>query len=529
MPKIERALVSVSDKTGLVDFAKGLASFGVEILSTGGTAKLLRDAGIPVVQVSDYTGQPEILDGRVKTLHPKIHAGLLAIRDDAEHRKQLAAQGFGTIDMVVVNLYPFEATVAKPDCSFADAIENIDIGGPTMIRSAAKNHAFVTVIVDPADYGRVLEEMRGSDGSVERATNRELARKVFAHTAAYDGRIADYLGSVEGDGPARAQFGQTLHVALERIQGMRYGENPHQKAAFYRVAGELGGEPAVASAKQLHGKELSFNNVVDANAALELVKEFDETVAVAIKHTNPCGVATSGTSLADAFRKARECDPVSIFGGIVGFNREVDAETAEAMSDVFLEIVIAPSFSKDALALYKSQKKFQNVRLLEVPWPARWSPTGLDMKKVTGGMLVQDRDLGIADLRACKVVSKRPPSEEEIRALAFAWRVCKHAKSNTIVLARDGQVVGVGAGQMSRVDSARLAVLRAETNRMPTAGTVVASDAFFPFPDALEVCADAGATAVAHPGGSIRDQDVIDAADRRGMAVVLTGMRHFRH
>ncbi len=529
MAKIERALVSVSDKAGLVDFAKALASFGVEILSTGGTAKLLRDAGVPVVQVSDYTGQPEILDGRVKTLHPKIHGGLLAIRDNAEHRKQLADQGFGNIDLVVVNLYPFEATIAKPDCSFADAIENIDIGGPTMIRSAAKNHAYVTVIVDPSDYATVLDEMRASGGSVSAATNRELARKVYDHTSAYDGRIADYLGSVEGDGPARKKFGKTLHVSLEQLQGMRYGENPHQQAAFYRALGEDGAEPAVAAAKQLHGKELSFNNIVDANAALELVKEFRETVAVAIKHTNPCGVAVSETSVADAFRKCRECDPVSIFGGIVGFNREVDAETAEAMKEVFLEIVIAPSFSKEALELYKSQKKLANVRLLEVPWPKEWKATGLDLKKVIGGMLVQDRDLGMVDMRECKVLSKRPPTEAELRALQFAWRVCKHAKSNTIVLAKEDQVIGLGAGQMSRVDSARLAVMRAETNKLSTKGTVVASDAFFPFPDALEVCAAAGATAVAHPGGSIRDQEVVDAADRLGMAVVLTGMRHFRH
>ncbi len=524
MAKIQRALVSVSDKAGLVDFARALAGFGVEILSTGGTAKLLRDAGIPVVQVSDYTGQPEILDGRVKTLHPKVHGGLLAIRDNGEHQKALAAQGFGTIDLVIVNLYPFEATIAKPEATFAEAIENIDIGGPAMIRSAAKNHAFVTVIVDPADYARVLDEMRGSGGAVSPATNRELAKKVFRLTSHYDGAIADYLGSIAENGE-RVRFGETLHLEFVKAQDLRYGENPHQQAAFYREAGDLGPEPSVAKAKQLQGKELSFNNIVDAHAALELVKEFQETVAVAIKHTNPCGVATSSVSLADAIRKCRACDPVSIFGGIVGTNREVDGAAAEEMKDIFLEIVIAPSFSEDAKKIFAAKK---NVRLLEVPFAA-YTPTGLDLKRVVGGMLVQDRDLGMADLRSCKVLSKRPPTDAELRALSFAWKVCKHAKSNTIVLAREDSVVGVGAGQMSRVDSARLAVMRAQTHKLDTKGTVVASDAFFPFPDALEVCAEAGSTAVAHPGGSIRDQDVVDAADKYGMAVVLTGMRHFRH
>jgi phosphoribosylaminoimidazolecarboxamide formyltransferase / IMP cyclohydrolase len=525
MAKIRRALVSVSDKTGLAEFAEALAGFGVELLSTGGTAKLLRDAGLAVVQVSDYTGQPEILDGRVKTLHPKVHGGLLAIRDNPEHQRQLDAQGFAPIDMVIVNLYPFEATIAKPDATFAEAIENIDIGGPAMIRSAAKNHAFVTVIVDPADYAKVLEEMRSQGGTVSAATNRELAKKVFRLTSHYDGAIADYLGSLADDAGARRRFGETMHVELVKAQDLRYGENPHQQAAFYREAGDLGPEPSVAKARQLQGKELSFNNIVDANAALELVKEFRTTVAVAIKHTNPCGVAISKSSLADAFRKCRDCDPVSIFGGIVGTNREVDGETADLMKDIFLEIVIAPAFSAEAKKIFAAKK---NVRLLEVPF-AEYEPRGLDMKKVVGGMLVQDRDLAALDMRECKVLSKRPPTDAEIRALDFAWKVCKHAKSNTIVLAREDSVVGVGAGQMSRVDSARLAVMRAQTHELDTKGTVVASDAFFPFPDALEVCAEAGATAVAHPGGSIRDQEVVDAADKHGMAVVLTGFRHFRH
>jgi phosphoribosylaminoimidazolecarboxamide formyltransferase/IMP cyclohydrolase len=530
MAKIERALVSVSDKQGLVELARGLAAFGVEILSTGGTAKLLADAGIRVVSVSDYTGQAEILDGRVKTLHPKIHAGLLAMRGNAEHRRQLEAQGFGPIDLVVVNLYPFERTVASPGCSFADAIENIDIGGPTMIRAAAKNHPDVTVVVDPADYGRVLEEMRASGGSVSAATNRALAAKVFRMTARYDGAIADYLGSVAGEGAERSRFGETFHLALEKVQDLRYGENPHQQAAFYRDAARAaGGEPAIADAKQIQGKELSFNNIVDAHAALELVKEFRETVAVAIKHTNPCGVATSELSLVEAFRKCRACDPVSIFGGIVGVNRELDLETAEAMKDIFLEIVIAPSFTGGARELFASSKRLANVRLLEVPFPAEYRQAGLDMKKVLGGMLIQDRDLGTADLAKAKVVTKRAPTAEELRALDFAWRVAKHVKSNAIVLARDGQVAGVGAGQMNRVDSARLARMRAEANGLDTKGTVVASDAFFPFRDGLDVCAEAGATAVAQPGGSLRDPELIAAADEHGMAMVFTGVRHFRH
>jgi phosphoribosylaminoimidazolecarboxamide formyltransferase/IMP cyclohydrolase len=394
-----------------------------------------------------------------------------------------------------------------------------------MIRSAAKNHAFVTVIVDPADYAKVLEELRANDGVVSAATNRELAKKVFRLTSHYDGAIADYLGSLGAEDGKRERFGETMHVELVKVQDMRYGENPHQAAAFYREAGDLGTEPSVSKARQLQGKELSFNNIVDANAALELVKEFRETVCVAIKHTNPCGVATSKISLADALKKCRACDPVSIFGGIVGVNREVDAATAEELADIFLEIVIAPAFSADAKRIMAAKK---NVRLLEVPF-ADYEPSGVDMKKVVGGMLVQDRDTAKLDMRSCKVLSKRPPTEAEVRALDFAWKVCKHAKSNTIVLAREDSVVGVGAGQMSRVDSARLAVMRAQTHKLDTQGTVVASDAFFPFPDALEVCAEAGATAVAHPGGSIRDQEVVDAADKHGMAVVLTGYRHFRH
>jgi phosphoribosylaminoimidazolecarboxamide formyltransferase/IMP cyclohydrolase len=527
--KIERALISVSDKTGVVEFARGLAELGVEILSTGGTARLLREAGLRVVEVSDYTGQPEILGGRVKTLHPKIHAGLLALRDDPSHQEEMSAQGFAPIDLLAVNLYPFERTAARADCSFAEAIENIDIGGPAMIRAAAKNHAFVTVVVDPADYPRILQEMRASGGQVSPATNLELAKKVFRTTARYDGAIADWLGAVRPDG-SRVRFGETLHVALEKVQDLRYGENPHQEAAFYREAGFDGSaEPSITSARQLQGKELSFNNIVDAHAALELVKEFEETVAVAIKHTNPCGVAISDRSLADAFRKCRACDPVSIFGGIVGFNREVDLETAEELKEIFLEIVIAPAFRPEARELFGSSKRLQNVRLLEVPLGPGSRPSGLDMKKVTGGMLVQERDLRRTDLRQCRVVTERAPTEEELRALDFAWRVCKHVKSNAIVFAAADRVIGVGAGQMSRVDAARIAVMRARTHGLETRGSVVASDAFFPFRDGLDVCAEAGATAVVQPGGSLRDAEVIQAANERGLAMVFTGIRHFRH
>lgn len=524
--KIQRALISVTDKRGVTAFARGLAELQVEIVSTGGTARAIEEAGVAVIAVQDVTGFPEMMDGRVKTLHPKIHGGLLARRDVAAHRDAMVQHDIRPIDLVVVNLYRFEDVTAA-GADLAEAIENIDIGGPAMIRSAAKNHTAVTVVVDPDDYEAVLAEMHAQGGIVSAETNFRLACKAFDVTARYDGAIADYLGSyADGDG-SRVRYGTSLHLSFTKVQDLRYGENPHQTAAFYQE--RVLTEPCVTGARQLQGKALSFNNIVDANAAYELVREFDATAAVAIKHTNPCGVATSTSSLADAFRKARACDPVSIFGGIVGVNRELDEETARELTDIFLEIVIAPAFSSAALTVLRAAPRFKNVRLLEVTAPAVGGTPGLDLKRVVGGLLVQDRDLQCARAADARVVTKRAPTPDELEALDFAWRVCKHAKSNAIVFARAGQVVGVGAGQMSRVDAARLAVLRAETNGLETPGTVVASDAFFPFRDGLDVAAGAGATAVIQPGGSVRDEELIGAADEHGMAMVFTGARHFRH
>ncbi len=517
--RIERALVSVSNKEGIVDFAKGLASHGIQILSTGGTASALRDAGLDVVDVSEHTGSPEILDGRVKTLHPKVHGGILARRDDASHRDQVAANNIDYIDLVCVNLYPFAEVTAR-GCSFEEAIENIDIGGPSMVRSAAKNHDDVAIVTDPADYASVLEEI-ADGGVVSDATRKRLAVKAFQATAAYDGMIADYLGK-QGD----SSFGDTIHQQWRLVQDLRYGENPHQKAAFYR-APSIGG-PSIAAAKVLQGKELSYNNIVDADAALQLVMEFDETVCVAIKHTNPCGAAIADTPI-EAFTKTRSCDPVSIFGGIVAFNREVDGATAEAMKDVFLEIILAPSFTAEALAVYSSTKSLRNVRLLEIDPRLEGGANAPDMKRVLGGLLVQNRDLEGSAIATAKSVTQRAATDAERRALDFAWRVSKHVKSNAIVLANEDRLVGVGAGQMSRVDSARIAVLRAREHGLDTTGCVVASDAFFPFPDGLEVCAEAGATAVIQPGGSMRDDEVTAIADARNMAMLHTGIRHFRH
>jgi phosphoribosylaminoimidazolecarboxamide formyltransferase/IMP cyclohydrolase len=516
---IRRALLSVSDKTGIVDFARGLAALGAQILSTGGTAKALRAAGIPVTDVSEHTGSPEILDGRVKTLHPKIHGGILARRASADHRRQISEHDIGPIDLVCVNLYPFAEVTAR-GCSFDEAIENIDIGGPSMVRSAAKNHEDVIIVVDPSDYGRVLARLR-DDGTVPPEERRELARKAYAATAAYDGMIADWLG--RGDGP----FGRTVHRQWQLVQGLRYGENPHQSAAFYRDPDPSG--PSIATAKILQGKELSFNNIIDADAALQLVLEFDRPACVAIKHTNPCGAALADTPLA-AFRKARLCDPVSIFGGIVAFNREVDGRTAEEMKDVFLEIVLAPAFSEAARAVYASSPKLRNVRLLEVEWTDSELRSGdLEIRKVLGGALVQTRDREPDERPERKVVTERAPTQSEARALDFAWRVAKHVKSNAIVLAQEDTLVGVGAGQMSRVDSARIAVLRAREHGREITGAAVASDAFFPFRDGLDVCAEAGATAVIQPGGSLRDAEVTAAANEHGMAMLHTGIRHFRH
>lgn len=519
MAKIRRALISVSNKEGILDFAKGLSELGIEILSTGGTAKLLRDGGVKVKDVSEFTGFPEMLDGRVKTLHPKVHGGLLGKRHDPEHQRQMKEHGIEPIDLVVVNLYPFEQTVAKPGVSFEEAIENIDIGGPAMLRSAAKNHADVAVVVSPRDYARVLEEIKKT-GEVSARTRFELCRTVFLHTARYDSAISAWLDS-QVPAEERTRFPNILTLQFEKVQNLRYGENPHQQAAFYREFGRK--EPSIALAKQLQGKEMSFNNYLDANSALELVKEYSETAAVIIKHNNPCGVAT-GVSLADAYRKARDCDPISAFGGVIAFNRMLDIETAKELTATFVEVVVAPGFAPDAL---EELKKKKDVRLLDIGPKVRGEAEGMDMKKVVGGLIYQDRDLGmISDVKALKVVTRRKPTDDEYEALQFAWKVCKHVKSNAIVFTMKDRTVGIGAGQMSRLDSVRIAVMKA---RSSLKGTVLASDAFFPFRDGLDEAAKAGATAVIQPGGSLKDEEVIKAADEHGIAMIFSGMRHFRH
>ncbi|HEX2768501.1 MAG TPA: bifunctional phosphoribosylaminoimidazolecarboxamide formyltransferase/IMP cyclohydrolase [Geobacteraceae bacterium] len=519
MAKITRALISVSDKTGIVEFSKELARFKVEILSTGGTAKLLRDAGLEVMDVSQFTGFPEMLDGRVKTLHPKVHGGILGMRSNPAHVAKMKEHGIEPIDMVVVNLYPFEATVEKKGCTMEEAIENIDIGGPTMLRSAAKNYPDVTVIVDHADYRRVLAEMAENGGAVGVKTNFNLAVKVFQHTAAYDGAISNYLGARLGE--KVEEYPATFTLQVKKAQDLRYGENPHQSAAFYLEKSVR--EPCVANAVQLQGKELSFNNIIDLDGAIETVKEFhDQAVAVIIKHTNPCGVALARTPL-DAYLKARECDPVSAFGGIVGFNRIVDGAAAKELSSTFLEAVVAPGYTEEALEIFKAKK---NVRVMQVPILTGCEQDGYDLKKVVGGLLIQGRDLGIVRAANCRVVTARKPSANELAALDFAWKVCKHVKSNAIVFTNREQTVGIGAGQMSRVDSSRIAVQKAQ---LPTEGTVLASDAFFPFRDGVDAAAEAGITAIIQPGGSIRDEEVIRAADEHGMVMVFTIMRHFRH
>jgi phosphoribosylaminoimidazolecarboxamide formyltransferase/IMP cyclohydrolase len=520
MGKIRRAIVSVSDKSGVVSFAKELSQLGVEILSTGGTAKTLRDQGIPVKDISEYTGFPEMLDGRVKTLHPKVHGGLLGQRSKPEHVNKMKEHGILPIDLVAVNLYPFEATVAKEGCSLEEAIETIDIGGPTMIRSAAKNYLDVTVVVDPSDYDLVLSELK-QKGEISVETNFRLAKKVFQHTARYDGAISNYLGKIE-HGKIIQQFPETFTFQVRKTQPLRYGENPHQKAAFYQEYSVT--EPSVSNAIQIQGKELSYNNILDTDSAFETVKEFDEIATVIIKHNNPCGVAISKTSLADAYRKARDCDPVSAYGGVVGFNRVVDEETAKEMGPIFLEVIIAPGFDPKALELLKAKK---DLRILKSPpLSASFTQGGFDLRKVVGGLLIQDRDLGKAPIDQWKVVTKRKPTEEEKRAMAFGWNVAKHVKSNAIVLVREDRTIGIGAGQMSRVDSTRLAVMKAQSS---TKGTVLASDAMFPFRDGVDTGAEAGAVAIIQPGGSIRDDEVIAAADEHNIAMVFTGMRHFRH
>ncbi|WP_342564187.1 bifunctional phosphoribosylaminoimidazolecarboxamide formyltransferase/IMP cyclohydrolase [Paenibacillus sp. FSL R7-0345] len=513
---IKRALVSVSDKQGIVDFCRELSALGVEIISTGGTSTLLAKEGVPVIGISDVTGFPEIMDGRVKTLHPAVHSGLLAVRDNEEHTRQMTELGLGYIDLVVVNLYPFAETIAKPDVSYEEAIENIDIGGPTMLRSAAKNHAFVSVVVDAADYTNVLEEVRaGGDTTLE--TRKRLAAKVFRHTAAYDALIADYLANVTGE-----PLPERYTVTYEKIQDLRYGENPHQKAAFYRKP--LAAQDTLTAAEQLHGKELSYNNINDANAALQIVKEFEEPAVVAVKHMNPCGVGV-GTSVFEAYQKAYNADPTSIFGGIVAANRIIDADTANLLKDIFLEIVLAPGFTEEALDIL-TQKK--NIRLLKIgnlsSGAARKS--SFVVTSIEGGMVVQESDVHSVNEDELQVVTDRKPTEEELKQLLFGWKVVKHVKSNAIVLAADDMTVGVGAGQMNRVGAAKIAIEQAADKAK---GAILASDAFFPMGDTLELAAKAGITAVIQPGGSIKDEESIKVANEYGIAMVFTGVRHFKH
>ena len=517
---LRRALISVSDKTGLEAFARTLVGMGVTILSTGGTARALAQEGIPVTEVSDYTGFPEMLDGRVKTLHPRIHGGLLARRDLPGHMQAIRDAGIEPIDLVVVNLYPFSQTVARAGCTLDEAIENIDIGGPAMVRSAAKNHAHVAVVTDPADYAAILGEMRAANGAVGETTRFRLAQKAFSHTAAYDGAISNYLTALGTDG-ARAAFPQRLNLNFELAQTLRYGENPHQNAAFYRDL-----EPAPGSLAryvQLQGKELSYNNIADADAAWECVKTFEQPACVIIKHANPCGVAVAGSTL-DAYRAAFATDPTSAFGGIIAFNRELDAATVAAVAEQFVEVLIAPQVSAGARA---ALAKKENVRVLEVPLAD--GANAYEMKRVGGGLLAQTTDnfhISAADL---KIVSRVQPTPQQQEDLLFAWRVAKFVKSNAIVFCGKGRTLGVGAGQMSRVDSARIAAIKAQNANLTLAGSVVASDAFFPFRDGLDVVAEAGAVAVIQPGGSLRDAEVIAAGDERGIAMVFTGHRHFRH
>jgi phosphoribosylaminoimidazolecarboxamide formyltransferase / IMP cyclohydrolase len=521
---IERALISVSDKKGVVEFCRGLAELGIELVSTGGTASLLRENKIAVRDVSELTGFPEMMDGRVKTLHPKVHGGILALRDNPEHVAKMKEHGIAPIDLVVVNLYPFEATVAR-GAPFEEIVENIDIGGPSMVRAAAKNHKHVGVVVNPEDYSAILTELRKNNRSLSAQTRFRLFAKAFQHTAHYDSAISNYFSSLDENRKSQ-RWGETVNIQVSKLQDMRYGENPHQSAAFYGTQGDTG--PSIARAKQFQGKELSFNNILDADAALSTVLEFSDIATVAIKHNNPCGIALSKTSLLDSFRKAKASDPVSIFGGVLAFNRPVDEETATELREIFLEIVIAPSFTPAAKAVLSSAKRLLNIRLLELDM-SEPQGGGYDLRRVRGGILLQDWDTGKVDVRACKVVTERKPTEAEYQALDFAWRVCRHVKSNTIVFASPDQVLGVGAGQMSRIDSTKIAVLRAATHGLDLKGSAVASDAFYPFRDGLDEAANAGAKAVIQPGGSIKDDEVITAANEHGIAMIFTGMRHFRH
>ncbi len=522
MHKIRQALISVSDKTGLVEFAQSLADMGVKILSTGGTAKLLEKAGIPTTEVSAHTGFPEMLDGRVKTLHPMIHGGILARRDSREHMAAIRSAGIEPIDLIVVNLYPFQTTVADPDCLLDDAIENIDIGGPAMIRAAAKNYGSVAVVVDPADYGPVLAEMREA-GVVTDATRFALARKVFAHAAAYDGAIANYLFSLDPRDPsgARTAYPEVLNLQFAKLQDLRYGENPHQAAAFYRDQRPI--EGGLARYRQVQGKELSYNNIADADAAWECVKSFTDPACVIVKHANPCGVAI-GDNLLSAYAKAFSTDPTSAFGGIIAFNRAIDRATAEEVGKQFAEVIIAPRVEPEAKQVFAAKA---NLRVLEVP--VAHAAMQFDLKRVGGGLLVQGPDAKNVAAADLKVVTKKAPTEAQMRDLLFAWRVAKFVKSNAIVFCAGQRTLGVGAGQMSRVDSARMAAIKAANAGLSLEASCVASDAFFPFRDGLDVVIDAGAAAVIQPGGSMRDGEVIGAADERGIAMVFTAVRHFRH
>ncbi|HHF3199734.1 TPA: bifunctional phosphoribosylaminoimidazolecarboxamide formyltransferase/IMP cyclohydrolase [Vibrio diabolicus] len=524
---IRRALISVSDKTGIVEFAQALAERGVDILSTGGTARLLAEQGIAVTEVSDYTGFPEMMDGRVKTLHPKVHGGVLGRRGQDDD--VMAKHGINPIDMVVVNLYPFAETVAKEGCTLADAVENIDIGGPTMVRSAAKNHKDVTIVVNAHDYDRVIAEMDENEKSLTLETRFDLAIAAFEHTAAYDGMIANYFGTMvpsygeNKEGDEESKFPRTFNQQFEKKQDMRYGENSHQAAAFYVEANPQ--EASVSTARQIQGKALSYNNIADTDAALECVKEFNEPACVIVKHANPCGVAL-GKDILEAYNRAYQTDPTSAFGGIIAFNQELDAETAAAIVErQFVEVIIAPSVSAEAIEVVAAKK---NVRLLECgEWTTK--TTGFDVKRVNGGLLVQDRDQGMVSLDDLKVVSKRQPTEEELKDALFCWKVAKYVKSNAIVYAKGDMTIGVGAGQMSRVYSAKIAGIKAADEGLQVEGCVMASDAFFPFRDGIDAAAEAGIKCVIQPGGSMRDDEVIAAADEHGMAMIFTGMRHFRH
>ena len=517
MKSIKRALISVSDKTSVVSFASELDALGVEILSTGGTAKLLREKGLPITLVSDYTGFPEIMDGRVKTLHPKIHGGILGKRDVESHVKAMEDHGIRPIDLVVINLYPFEATVARENCSIADAVENIDIGGPSMVRAAAKNFNDVTIVVNPADYSAVLSEMKENSNSVRLDTRRRLSRNAFAHTTRYDSLITEYLSATLSD---ESRFSPLLQKPFQKIQELRYGENPHQSAAFYR---EVGANPSdISCASQLQGKELSFNNIIDLDAAWNLATEFENGSVVIIKHTNPCGVALGEDQL-ETFIKARETDPVSAFGGILGFNRTVTTQTAKEIGANFVEAIVAPGYQPGALEIFSTKK---NVRLMELPLPHKGQRESVDLKRVSGGLLAQDFDSITLNLQKLKTASKREPTAEQLRDLKFAWTVAKHVKSNAIIYAKNQETVGIGAGQMSRVDSARLAIEKANKE---VVGCVMASDAFFPFRDSVDTAAEAGVAAIIQPGGSIRDEEVVQSADEHGLAMVFTGTRHFKH